>query len=121
MRSFSSDMIIIEKQDITANVDKEADRKNIQERIEDEYTILVYPNPTNNFATFEYNLPVSGIVNLYVINAFGQLVKDLVVNENQDKGIYKVSFNASNLSPGTYLYTLQVGDFKETKKLILIK
>jgi 5-hydroxyisourate hydrolase-like protein (transthyretin family) len=44
-----------------------------------------------------------------------------LVNEKQKAGIYKVQFNASELSSGIYYYRLQAGDFIQTKKFILMK
>ncbi len=36
-------------------------------------------------------------------------------------GNHTVSFNASNLTSGIYLYRIQAGDFAETKKMVLMK
>ena len=45
-----------------------------------------------------------------------QLVKKLLlVNEEQDKGIYELNWNASNLSSGVYFYSLEAGDFTQIK------
>jgi hypothetical protein len=44
-----------------------------------------------------------------------------LVNEEKGVGNYNIKFNASKLASGIYFYTIQAGDFKETKKLILLK
>jgi len=44
-----------------------------------------------------------------------------LVNENQKAGNYEVSFDASNLTSGIYLYRLQSGKMNINKKMILIK
>jgi hypothetical protein len=59
-------------------------------------------------------------VKLKVYNILGDEVVTLV-NEEKQSGVYEVTFNASNLSSGMYLYKLQSGSFVETKKMILIK
>ena len=44
-------------------------------------------------------------------------------NEKQNAGSYVVDFNSSeyNLPSGIYFYTLNAGEFKETRKMVLIK
>jgi len=36
-------------------------------------------------------------------------------------GKYEVSFNASKLASGVYIYRIQAGDFISSKKMILLK
>jgi len=36
-------------------------------------------------------------------------------------GTYKVTFDASNFASGVYLYSLESGTYKETKKMLLVK
>jgi len=43
------------------------------------------------------------------------------VNEKKGSGIYEVTFDASGLASGVYLYRLQAGDFVQTRKMILLK
>ena len=45
----------------------------------------------------------------------------LLVNEEQEAGIYKVDFSSSNLAGGTYFYRLQAGQFVQTKKMVILK
>ena len=44
-----------------------------------------------------------------------------LVNKKQPMGSYKVDFDGSSLASGVYLYRLQMGDFAETKKMVLLK
>ena len=51
----------------------------------------------------------------------GEQVKVLIDNQLIDPGIHSVTFDASNLASGTYIYRLQAGDFVQTKKMMLTK
>ena len=65
------------------------------------------------------------LVVLKIHNILGKEIATLV-NEAQPSGNYQVTFNAqstdgNNLSSGLYFYTLTVGNFRETKSMLLIK
>jgi hypothetical protein len=45
----------------------------------------------------------------------------LLVNENQKAGIYEARWDASNYPSGVYFYRIEIGNFIETKKMVLIK
>jgi hypothetical protein len=79
-----------------------------------------YPNPFNPTTVISYQLPVSSEVRLDVFDLLGRKVATLV-NERQSTGTYEVTFDASHLASGVYLYRLQAGDFSVSKKLFLIK
>jgi len=81
-----------------------------------------YPNPFNPSTTIEYFIPSDGFVSLKIFNTIGQEVSTLV-NENQSAGKYTVNFNSADigLPSGLYYYSLRSGDFKATRKMILIK
>jgi uncharacterized delta-60 repeat protein len=85
-----------------------------------------YPNPFNPTTVIRYQLPVgqdgilSNYVTLKIFNLLGQEVATLV-NEMKQPGSYEVTWNASNVASGVYLYRLQAGNYVDTKKLILMK
>jgi hypothetical protein len=84
-----------------------------------------YPNPFNPATKIKYSIPSVGTqravsIQLKVYDILGNEVATLV-NEEKQAGKYEVEFNAEGLSSGIYYYTLKVGEFVSTKKMILIK
>ena len=86
-----------------------------------EYAMLsVYPNPFNPTTTLSFALAEANSVELQVFDVSGSLVTTLV-NGWREAGTHEVTFDASDLPSGVYIYTLQAGDFKASGKLILMK
>ena len=84
-----------------------------------------YPNPFNPVTTLRYELPENGLVNITIYDMLGREVKTLV-NQIQDAGYKSVIWDATNdyskpVSAGIYLYQIQVGNYMETKKMVLLK
>jgi len=79
-----------------------------------------YPNPFNPSTKISFSIAERSNVRLSVFNILGEQVATLV-NEVKDAGSYKVEFNASNLPSGIYIYTLEAGRMKSSKKMMLIK
>ncbi len=80
-----------------------------------------YPNPFNPSTTIRIGLNERASVNLSVFNILGQQVAVIINNVNKEAGEYRVTFNASPLPSGTYIYRLQAGNKMLTKKMILLK
>ncbi len=79
-----------------------------------------YPNPFNPTTNIQYQLNREGPVSLTVYNIAGQVVAKLV-DKVQDKGKHSVSFDASNLSSGIYLYRLTTPVNVITNKMTVLK
>ena len=79
-----------------------------------------YPNPFNPNTTIKYNLDKPNYVKLTIFNLKGQEI-ETIVNGFQTSGEYEINWQAEGLPSGIYFYRLQVGDFSETKKLVLQK
>ena len=84
-----------------------------------------YPNPFNPLTRIRYYLPENGLVNIMVYDMLGNEVNQLL-KEIQNSGYNSVIWDATNnqgnpVSAGVYLYSIESGDFRQTKKMILLK
>ncbi|HIM26481.1 MAG TPA: T9SS type A sorting domain-containing protein [Candidatus Marinimicrobia bacterium] len=84
-----------------------------------------YPNPFNPVTTLRYDLPEDALVNIIIYDMMGRVVKTLI-NDQQTAGYKSLQWNATNdadspVSAGIYLYTIQAGEFRQTKKMVLLK
>ena len=84
-----------------------------------------YPNPFNPITTLRYNLPGDAMVNITIYDMMGRQVKT-IVNGSQTAGHKTIQWNATNdknrpVSAGLYLYAIQAGEFKQSKKMVLLK
>ena len=89
------------------------------------YLFQNHPNPFNPVTSLRYDLPEDGIVNITIYDMLGRIVKTLV-NGSQTAGYKSIKWNATNdrnepVSAGIYLYTIQAGEFRQTKKMVLLK
>jgi flagellar hook assembly protein FlgD len=84
-----------------------------------------YPNPFNPTTTLKYDLPEDAMVNITIYDMMGRVVKTMV-NTQQNAGYKSIQWNATNnagqpVSAGLYLYTIEAGAFRQTKKMVLLK
>jgi len=84
-----------------------------------------YPNPFNPITTIRYDLPKDTFVKVTIYDILGNVIKNLV-NRSQHSGNNSIQWNATNnigqpVSAGIYLYTIQAGEFVQTKKMVLLK
>jgi hypothetical protein len=87
----------------------------------DEYALSQnYPNPFNPSTVIRYSLISTGHITLKVYDLLGREVATLVDGMKQP-GTHSVEWDASAVPGGVYFYRMQAGDFKSTKKLLLLK
>ena len=84
-----------------------------------------YPNPFNPTTQIKYDLPEDAMVSITIYDIMGRSIRSLV-NSQQTAGYRSIQWNATNnhgkpLSAGMYIYTIQAGEFSQTKKMILLK
>ncbi len=79
-----------------------------------------YPNPFNPNSKIKFQIPKFSHVKLTVFDMLGKEIHTLV-NEKLSPGTYEADFDGSNLSSGIYLYTLEAGDYVESRKTVLMR
>ena len=84
-----------------------------------------FPNPFNPATTLYYDLPQDSFIKITIYDMLGNVVNNLV-NSNQSSGYKSVKWDGTNghgkhVSAGVYFYTIQVGVYRQTKKMILLK
>jgi len=79
-----------------------------------------FPNPFNPTTVISYQLPVEGDVNLAVYDALGRRVA-VLVEQRMPAGSHSVTFDASQLASGVYVYVLTSGDVRLTHTMTLVK
>lgn len=79
-----------------------------------------YPNPFNNTTEIVFELANRAHAQLRVYSITGETITTLV-DEERNAGIHNVSFDASGLASGVYIYRLETEGFNETKKMMLIR
>ncbi|MGD8306302.1 MAG: M1 family aminopeptidase [Ignavibacteria bacterium] len=79
-----------------------------------------FPNPFNPTTTISYRILEMNFITLELFDVLGNKLTTLV-NEEKSTGFYNAEFDGRSLSSGVYFYKLQVGNFSQTKKMVLMK
>lgn len=79
-----------------------------------------YPNPFNPSTQIKYSIPADGYVSLKIFNLLGKEIAE-IVNGFRKAGEHQVSFDASELPSGIYLYRLETNNRAMVKKMMVIK
>jgi len=81
-----------------------------------------FPNPFNPVTKIRFDISGTSAAKtfLYVYDILGREVAT-IVNEKLQPGTYEATFDGSNLNSGIYFYQMMSGDFKQTRKFILLK
>jgi hypothetical protein len=80
-----------------------------------------YPNPFNPVTKIKYELPMDSKVTLVVYDVLGRQMTKLVSDEFKKSGTYTVEFNGQAFASGVYFYQIQMGNYVQTKKMVLVK
>jgi hypothetical protein len=79
-----------------------------------------YPNPFNPTTSISFNIPENFDVSVDVYDLGGAKVAT-VYNGYMEAGSHNMTFDASDLASGTYLYKLTAGDLVVSRKMTLVK
>ena len=79
-----------------------------------------YPNPFNPSTAIQFSLPKQTQLKINIYNMLGEQIAT-IAHGLYETGNYKITFNASSLPSGTYVYRLESVDFVQVKKMILLK
>lgn len=79
-----------------------------------------YPNPFNPTTTIKFGLPKDVSVRLELYNLLGQRVVTLV-DKDLKAGYHEVRLDAGKLSTGLYLYRMVTEEYRQVRKLVLIR
>ena len=84
-----------------------------------------YPNLFNLMTTLEYDLPEDAQVSITIYDMNGRIVSNLISSQ-QSAGYKSIQWNTTNntglqVSAGLYFYMIQAGEFRQTKKMVLLK
>jgi beta-galactosidase len=79
-----------------------------------------YPNPFNPVTEIRFQLPESTIVKIMLFNLRGQLIRKLI-NEERSAGEHQIFLNAHGLPSGIYFYEMNTENFRQSRKMVLIR
>jgi predicted GH43/DUF377 family glycosyl hydrolase len=79
-----------------------------------------YPNPFNPITGVRYEVSGVSEVKITVYDLLGREVA-VLVNERKQPGSYEVSFDASGLASGVYMYRMHAGNFVQSRTMLLLK
>ncbi|TKJ40122.1 hypothetical protein CEE37_10325 [candidate division LCP-89 bacterium B3_LCP] len=89
--------------------------------LQEDFALLgAFPNPFNPITVISYKLQDASLVKLSVYDISGRLVTKLA-NGWRDAGVHEVTFDASGLTSGIYIYRLKSGDHVASGKMVLMK
>jgi lysophospholipase L1-like esterase len=79
-----------------------------------------YPNPVSDYTRIGFSLSQPGLVKIVLYNMSGALIKTLIDNY-QNTGYHEINVSLSGLTPGVYIYVMQVGGQQISKKMIVMR
>ncbi|MEO8666845.1 MAG: T9SS type A sorting domain-containing protein [Ignavibacteria bacterium] len=94
---------------------------NSQTEVADDFRLYQnFPNPFNPKTVINYELKVSGHVDLKIYDSAGNEVATLLSGE-ENAGLHSVIFNGSDLASGIYYYRMNANGESGTRSMILLK
>jgi len=79
------------------------------------------PNPFNTAVSFDISLPKTSIIDVKIYDILGKLVDTPISRAEFPPGSFTETWRCDNCPSGTYFIMLQANDFRETKKITMVK
>ncbi|MHC1736741.1 MAG: LamG-like jellyroll fold domain-containing protein [Ignavibacteriaceae bacterium] len=79
-----------------------------------------FPNPFNPETVIKYQIPTDSHVSLKIFDVLGNEVANLV-DEMKEAGNHAIHWKGNNVPSGVYFYQISAGDYKNVKKMMLLK
>ena len=96
----------------------EKNANNVQQ--ENDFSFSMFPNPANaGVVTVEYTMHIDAPICIELYNTFGQKLKVLVLQQNQQAGNYSIQTSVADLNAGAYIVRAVSGNQIESKQLII--
>jgi hypothetical protein len=80
-----------------------------------------FPNPFNPVVKIPFEIGKQESVSISVFNLNGKAVESLIQNRMMQAGRYQIEWDGRQYASGMYLYSIQAGEFRQTKKVVLLK
>lgn len=114
------------KTDAEFNFNEDLFTEEIIDEVPSEFKLYQnYPNPFNPKTVIRFDLPKESNVKILIYDILGRLTKKIIDNR-QDTGFKSIQWDGTNnygkkVSDGVYLYSIEAENFRQTKKMILLK
>lgn len=84
-------------------------------------SVTVFPIPAQERLTVRYNLPLSGKVNIAMMDMLGNTVVVIASDIQQSTGVYEFAVNTSDFVPGTYFVNVMTERGVTTQKVTIVR
>ncbi len=98
------DFIVTDNTNLKGNFSLITDISEQNNKFDNDFISSPFPNPFNPTTTFHFGIKSGAVVNLYIYNITGKLIKKLINNQYFPEGIYNKTLFAQNLPSGVYFY-----------------
>ena len=83
--------------------------------------VRLYPNPVKQHLILEYHLKEASVVSVKMYSVTGEIVKSLVVSEQQNAGNHIHEFDVSNVDKGIYILSVKTSDFNINQRVLIME
>jgi hypothetical protein len=80
--------------------------------------LRAFPNPFEKSIAIDYYLPADGKVNVWITDAQGKIVGQLVDNQIQSAGQHTIEWNPDSLKAGVYMPVVEANQQKAVSRIV---